>query len=504
MKRSLSRQTVIGWITASALVATLTAWPCELRSEEGPKFDQVVLIEFNGPIYTLSEQYLYRKLDEAQRRGADLVIIEIDSPGGEIEATMRIGQRLRDLPWAETVAFVPREALSGAALFSLGCDEIIIAPSAVFGDAGPIFMGEDFLFKHAPEKIRTDLVARVRELAESQNRPPALAEAMVDMNLIVYRVKNRDTGQVTFMSQEEIDSSDDPEVWEKLKPVFESREEKFLEVTGKRAVELNLADGMAASRDELSERYPSRADRIELQWNNVDWAVLILNHPIVTGLLFVVALIALYIEFASPGIGVGGLAALLCFSLFFWSRFLGGTAEWLEVILFLSGLALIGVEVFVIPGFGVWGVTGIVLLASSLVLASEPFLVPKTQQDLTSLTRTLATVLGSGVVCIIIAAWLTSRMGKIPVLSRFALTPPGSDSSSSVVIEASTAGLEDQLDIEIGQQGVADSPLRPAGKIQIGEHFVDVVSDGTFIEVGETVRVVAVRGNHIVVRRVDT
>jgi membrane-bound serine protease (ClpP class) len=323
------------------------------------------------------------------------------------------------------------------------------------------------------------------------------------MDLVVYRVKSRDTGQTAFMSQDEIDSSNNPEEWEKIKPVFETRETKFLEVTGKRAVELELAEGLASNRDELSERYPSREDWIELQWNNVDWAVLILNHPIVTGLLFVVAMIALYIEFASPGIGVGGLTALLCFSLFFWSRFLGGTAEWLEVILFLSGLALIGVEVFVIPGFGVWGITGLLLLASSLVMASEPFLIPKTEQDLSSLTRTLATVLGSGVICLVLAAWLTSRMGKIPLLNRFALAPPGAD-SRGIDGGPSTDGFDDEVTVQVGQHGTADSPLRPAGKIRVGDQFIDVVSDGTFVEVGETVRVVAVRGNHVVVRRVDS
>lgn len=500
MYRFPSRQTRIGWIVAILLGGTIVSMPNVLRGEEAREFDHVVLIEFRGPIHTLSEQYLYRKLDEAQRREADLIIIEIESPGGEIESTMRIAERLRDLPWARTVAFIPREALSGAALFSLGCDEIIIGPAAVFGDAGPIFMGEDFLFKHAPEKIRTDLVARVRELAESQNRPPALAEAMVDMDLIVYRVKSRETGQTRFMSQDEIDSSDKPDEWEKIKPVFESRESKFLEVSGKRAVELQLANGLASDRDELAQRFPRREDWIELQWNNIDWAVLILNHPIVTALLFVVAMIALYIEFASPGIGVGGLTAVICFSLFFWSRFLGGTAEWLEVILFLSGLALIVVEIFVIPGFGVWGISGLLLLATSLVLASEPFLVPKTQHDLSSLTRTLATVLGSGLVCLVLAAWLTSRIGKIPVLNRLALVPP--DSNSSAPLDLSPSGEDVEGDVvQIGQHGIAESPLRPAGKIQIGDHYVDVVSDGTFIEVGETVRVVAVRGNHVVVRR---
>ena len=210
------------------------------------------------------------------------------------------------------------------------------------------------------------------------------------MDLVVYQVRNRDTGQLTYMSQPEIDASQSPQTWERLQPVLESREKHFLEVTGRRAVELTLAEGLACDRDELRQRYGALAEFHLLPWNRIDTAVLILNHPLVTALLFVVGLIALYIEFAAPGIGLGGLTALLCFTLFFWSRFLGGTAEWLEVMLFVAGVLLLLVEIFLIPGFGLWGATGFVLLITSLVLASEPFLIPQTQREVASLCARLS------------------------------------------------------------------------------------------------------------------
>jgi membrane-bound serine protease (ClpP class) len=465
---------------------------------------RAALIEFQGPIHTLSEQYLYRKLNQAEASNADLVIIEIDSPGGGIEPTLQIAERLRHLNWARTVAFVPREALSGAALFALACDEIILAPDAVFGDAGPIFMGEDFLFRHAPEKIRSDLALRVRDLAQSKGRPPALAEAMVDMDLVVFKVRDRDTGQITFMSDAEIKAEEKPDRWEKLNEVHGTREKHFLEVTGRQAVELNLADGLASDRNALRQRYQQLEEFRVLPWNTVDTAVLVLNHPLVTGLLFVVGLIALYVEFASPGIGLGGLIALVCFAVFFWSRFLGGTAEWLEVILFGAGVILLLVEVFVIPGFGIWGATGFLLLVTSLILASEPFLVPRTQRDLASLLRNVVIVLGSGALFSIIAMWLTSSIGKIPVLNRLALQPPTPEEllATSSTTSGSDSMLANDSLLKVGDTGVACSPLRPAGKVRFGQDYVDVVSDGTFINPGEQVRVVQVRGNRIVVRRV--
>ena len=140
-----------------------------------------------------------------------------------------------------------------------------LAASAHLGDAGPIFQGEDALFRHAPEKIRSELALRVRDLAEATGRPAALAEAMVDMDLVVYRVRNKADGQETFMSDHDIAASDDPEQWEKLQPVHESREKHFLTVNGERAVELELAEAVANSRDELKQRYALGEDLLVLE-----------------------------------------------------------------------------------------------------------------------------------------------------------------------------------------------------------------------------------------------
>ena len=316
---------------------------CCHAAEAPPKCSQGVLIRFEGVITTMLEQYLYRKLDMAEKRNADLVILEIDSPGGELEASLNIAERLRTLDWAHTVAYVPREAISGAAIVALGCDEIVMGPDARMGDAGPIFLDEDFLFQHAPEKIRSDLALQVRDLAEAHGRPPALAEAMVNMDLIVYRVENTQTGEITFMSDKEIESAGDPDQWKKIQPVFESREEHFLEVNGHRAVELGLAEANASSRRRPRRSIrPGRATCCVLEPTGVDTAVTILNWPLVTGLLFVVGLVASLIEFSAPGIGFGGLTAVLCFAIFFWSRFLGGTAGWLEVVLFVVAIVVSG------------------------------------------------------------------------------------------------------------------------------------------------------------------
>ncbi|NIP85863.1 MAG: peptidase, partial [Planctomycetales bacterium] len=394
------RRCWLGIVTALALSGPLQTTADE-PPPDPPRYRQAAVIKFSGPVSSFSEHYFYRKLAQAQAAGADLVIVEIDSPGGALEASLNLARRLRDTRWARTVAYIPREALSGAAIMALGCDEIVMAPHAVLGDAGPIFLDEGFMFQHAPEKIRSDLARKVRDLAEAKGRPPALAEAMVDDQLIVYRVQDKQTGQIAFLSDAELASAADPDRWEKQQPVLESRQKKFLEVNGRRAVELQLAQGQAASLEELRQLVDFAGDPLVFTWSGLDTTVLILNHGLVTALLIVVGLVALFVELSSPGIGVGGLLAGLCFALFFWSRFLGGTAEWLEFLLFAAGVIFLLVELFVLPGFGIAGVAGVLLLISSLVLATQSFFVPRNAEQFQALVNSLLLVFGSGIVAIV-------------------------------------------------------------------------------------------------------
>ncbi|MEM8677933.1 MAG: NfeD family protein [Planctomycetota bacterium] len=483
------------WVVALLSGLSLcTAVPAEEPAQR--KFRLAALIEFTGDINPLREAYFNRKLDKAMQDDVDLVIVEIDSPGGYVDSSLRLAETLANLQ-VHTVAYVPRQALSGAAIMSLGCDEIVMGPTARIGDAGPIFLGEDALFRHAPEKIRSDLVRQVRDLAERSGRPPALAEAMVDMDLVVYRVQNTETGETDFMSDPELESLEDPNLWEKGRPIQESREGLFLEVNGRTAVDLKLANGLADSREQLRKRYGLGEDDVivmETDW--VDGLVMILNMPIVTGLLFVVGLIALYIEFSAPGIGLGGLIAGLCFSLFFWSRFLGGTSDWLEVILFLAGLVFLIVEIYVIPGFGVAGFTGMLMLVASVVMASQDFVIPHSGLEMRSLTTNIIVTGVSAIVFLIAAVSLTKHLGMIPLLSQLTLAQvePMAKEVSEEAPRLNGVG--------IGDVGHADSALRPAGRVMFDHRPVDVVTDGSFVEAGRQVRVIEISGNRIVVREI--
>ena len=499
-------------ILRTVMVACCLAFVAQSKvlAEDAPSeksYQHGVLIRFEGPITPLLEQFVFRKLDLAKKRNVDLVIIEIDSPGGFIDSSFNVATRLRDLDWADTVAFVPREAISGAAIVALGCDEIIMAPNALIGDAGAIFQGEDALFRYAPEKIRSDLARRIRDLATAKGRPPGLAEAMVDMDLVVYHVKNKETGEMALMTDPEIDSSDQPADWIEKQPIIESREAHFLELNGKRAVELGLADGIASSREELANQLHVRGRILVLEPTAVDTAVTILNVPLVTGLLLVIAVVALLIEASAPGIGLGGLTSGLCFAIFFWSRFLGGTADWLEVILFAAGLVFLAIELFVIPGFGVSGVSGLLLMLTSVLMASQHFIVPSTGRELETTVSSLTVIVGSGIgICVAVMA-ISYFRGSIPFLSWMTLQPPESKTQSVAnsdgKVKPLTAAVSQQFPVQVGDWGVAESPLRPAGRVKFEDDYVDVVSDGAFVNVGCQVRVIKISGNRVQVRALE-
>ncbi len=141
-------------LSSVAIGALLLAAPNSF-AKEPVKYHHGVIIRFQGEIGPRLQRYLYRQLDAAKQQGADLVVLEIDSPGGRLKESLEIAERLQNLDWAHTVAYIPHRAISGAAIVSLGCDEILMAPQAVIGDAGAIFMDEHSLLPFRPPEDRS-------------------------------------------------------------------------------------------------------------------------------------------------------------------------------------------------------------------------------------------------------------------------------------------------------------------------------------------------------------
>ncbi len=486
--------------TASAAVIKC---PDETQRPVRPQtFRNPGLIEFKGEINTALKRYFDNRFERARRDGVDLLIIEIDSPGGLKFESLEMADKLAKCDWAYTVALIPREAQSGGALVALGCDEIMIAPDAKLGNIGEIgFDPEVMAFRLIRPKIESTLSHDVRQLAKAKGRPEELVEAFVDKDILIYIQTHRD-GTIEFR-QSRVDSPDKPDAPWELIP--EARAERFLILSGIRARELTLAQHLTADRDELAKELGVEKKSFRTyQYSSNDSIVHLLNHPLITGLMIAIGLIALYVELTTPGLGAGGLIAGLCMLLFFWSRYLGGTAGWLEVILFTAGLIFLLMEIFVIPGFGIAGFTGILLLFASVILAGQHFTIPSTTEEWNQSINSILVLLGSVACFLVVVMFISRHFGSLPLFNRLVLEPPP-------LTTEPTAGKDSQgkplptshPHISVGDWGKAESLLRPAGRARFAGRSFDVISDGQFIEPGSQVKVIRISGNIITVTSVE-
>ncbi len=463
---------------------------------------RAVIIELHEDINPLSGALLRRKFEEAVDSDVDVIILDIHSPGGYTSVTFEMMDMILDAKDVETVAYIEKDAFSGAALISLACDKIIMFPGARMGDAGEIVMGEDGAFRYTEAKSRSAVAQKARDTAEATGRPVVLAEKMSDKDMVVFEATHKEDGRVRYISEKEWKTLKDVDQLERGKPVSEAGKEMFFTVNGRRAVELGMATQTIENREELADALGVQTPIPVKKRTWVDTLVLILNSGFVTFLLLVVGMIALVIELGAPGMGVGGLLSILCFGLFFWSRFLGGTAGWLEVMLFVIGLAFIAAEIFVIPGFGVAGVSGLVLTLGSLVMASRRVLIPATGEDMASLGMDAFTVLGAFMGFLVALIFLANYIGQIPGLSRLTLKPQVAMSGAAAVDTDSEEMLPGWQRVETGDIGETLSALRPSGKMQFGDHIVDVVTEGDFVDPGVSVKVIGKQGSRVVVRPV--
>ncbi len=470
----------------------------------GPTFQRPVVIALHGTIDHQLNRYFQDRLQRAQKLNSDLLIIEIESPGGLKTVSLELAEQLRDIKWAKTVAYIPRRALSGGALIALGCDEIILGADAIYGDIGEIYADPElFAFRFVPAKIQSVLVRQARDLAVAKQRSPEIAEAMIDKDVMVYSQKG-DEGRLIFQTVR-VDVEDKPQPpWQLIE---ESGPERFLTINGARAVEIGFAQRLANNQTELLTGLGIQNSAVQrLEYNTTDWLVDVLNHPLITVILVVVGLLALYLEFSAPGIGIGSGIAGVSALLFFWSRFLGGTADWLEVVLFLAGLAFLLLELFVIPGWGVSGLLGLIMLCASLVMAGQDFVVPQSAYQWNQMITSLLVVLTSAMLFVLGAIIITKKIGRIPVFNQLVLVPPGSG-----IETASASGDKPNKPlppahpwVSVGDWGRTDSPLRPAGRVSFSGRSIDVISNGDFIERGTNVKVISIQGSTIVVSTVES
>ncbi|MFP3936705.1 MAG: NfeD family protein [Phycisphaerae bacterium] len=491
------------------------------RGRELPELPEEVTKAFVIPlreqINAKTSASMRRKFIQCRARGAELVIIDMDTPGGAVDATLEITKLIKnELRDIRVVTFVRTEAISGGAFVAMACDEIIMTPLSKMGDAAPVSM-RGKLEGVTREKIESYLRTEIEESAKLNGYPPAPAQAMVSAHLEVWLIRNKDTGELRYVFRNDwrgrVDApggattapTDADADWELAKVAV--REGELLAVTTSEAEEFGLVSHVVDATSEepyadILEHYNVITPPTVLADTWSERFVGFLLSPPVMGFLFFAALLCAYVEINTPGFGVAGGTALALFALLFGAPYLAGLANWWEIALVVVGIILIALEVFVIPGFGVAGVLGGLMLLAGLMgilVPNPPDRLPIPQTDLGWETFSdSAFALGVGFVGALVGAgFLSKYIPKVPVARKLILTEPAAATGEHLHEESPYKRVRP------GAVGSVEAMCRPVGRARFGDELLDVVTEGETIEPGATVRVLYRRGNRLVVGRAE-
>ena len=440
---------------------------------------QAAAVSLAGPVTGPTVARVQNRLDDALETGANFLCLEIDSPGGAPEQSLVLARWLADRNPGQvrTVAYVPRQARGDAALIALACDELVMHKEAVLGGEGAAAIGE---------RQAEAIAVAWREIAKTKERESAsLPLALVLPEFVVERMTQRTTGEVAYFSAEEFQRRDDRGDWRQDMTLPSGP----LAVDGVEAEEYGLAELPVESFSAMLGRYGIGEEIAVIEPSWADRLLDALASPGLAWLLLLIGGAGLYIELQTPGLGLGGFIAMVAFLVYFWSQYLHGTSGWLEVMLFLAGLVCLAAEIFVVPGMGVLGLGGGLLVIASLVLASQSFVLPGNAYQVRQVQWSLFGILGAGVGVGVFASLVRRWLPSTPVLRRVLLVPP----------EAAAAPSDELLEPLIGLAGVTTTRLAPAGQAELVGELRDVWSEGMLIEPGTPVRVTAVRAGRVLV-----
>jgi membrane-bound serine protease (ClpP class) len=463
-----------------------------------------------GAVVHLTRTVTRTKLDSLERRikrgigrGGNVIILYLDCEGGETADVASVAERLMQLKDDSgardvlTIAYVPPGRSLGAATFlALGCSQIIMGKGSALGDFEYLKGTEE------AASARSMLVA----LAKKRGLPAALFEATLQPDLGVTRVHDRE-GRFWLLTAAELAQEKKQAQGQGPEPEWQADEPlpipkgQLLKIDAKLAREWGVArDAEANNLDELYRQ--AGVDPRGVWVSQDDWlddVAEFFRQDLVQFFLIAFGIAGLILELKMPGAGLPGIIAAVCFVLFFWAHSFHSHFTTPAIFLFVLGLVLIGLEIFVVPGFGVTGISGIALVVVSLVLVTLEKM-PSTSAEWVGVGATV-TRLGLGLIAAIVGACVLAwYLPHIPYASRLVLTPPNEGENGAD--RDAFGGRHEEAAALLGAIGVAATTLRPAGKARFGEDYLDVIAEGDYVNPGSRVQVVEIEGNRIVVKEV--
>ncbi len=407
---------------------------------------KVMVMDVKNEIDPRMTRYVELALEHAEETKADIVIIEMDTYGGVLTDAKDIVDKLMAFKKPLWV-FINSDAASAGALISIACDSIYMSPAASIGAATVV----DGSGGKAPDKYQSYMRSIMRATAEENKRNPKIAEGMVDENVTLDSLK--EIGQVITFSTSE-------------------------------AIANGYCEGKVSSIEEILKKNKVASyemDHFEL--SSTDTIVAFFLNPFISGILILVIIGGIYFEMQAPGVGFPGLAALVAIVLYLVPYYLNGLAANWEIIAFFIGILLIALEIFVIPGFGIAGVSGIAITVMALVLIminndAFDFEFVRMNDILISLAAAMGGLLG-GMILLFAGS---AKLADTKYYKHIALT------TTQESIEGYNANFVRES--MKGKRGVAHTVLRPSGKVMIDENLYDAFTLGDYVEKGAIIEVV--------------
>jgi membrane-bound serine protease (ClpP class) len=397
--------------------------------------------------------YIKRVISEAEKNNASAVVFKVNTFGGRVDAATEIKDAILNSK-VLTIAYVDKRAISAGSLITLSCKKIAMAPGSSIGATTVV----DAQGQKQSEKAQSYMSSEMRATAEKNGRRTDIAEGMVDERVVVQGL---------------VDSL------------------HLITLTAKEAIHYGMADTISNDLDEALAAFNLKdAEIIDLNVSWLESVVRFLNNPIISSLLIMIGLVGIFTEIKTPGWGLPGTAAIIALALFFGSGFLLDLASIFEILIFVVGVILLALEIFVIPGFGITGISGILLILTGIFL---------------SLVSDFPIIDGEMIMLAIIQLALTLlvSMGLIFLLWR--ILPNTRALNTLVLSDAETHDLgfisNPGYTSLLNMEGKALTDLRPSGTAIINDARVDVVTFGNYIEKGSDIVVKQVEGMRVVVEK---
>lgn len=432
---------------------------------------------------------LIRSIGERKEKAhINLLILQVNDVEAEFQEALRLSLFITqlDADGIHTAAIIEQTCASPALLPAFACDQVFVLQSAALGSAARK--------PGAVRRLSAGSQDSLLELEKQTGRPAGLMTATFDPECTVKLFVNQDTGKQLPLADWQVDLLDDKAKWVPREALTSGAEIEKGVALRYGLIDAEVQDHAAALHELGLAEDPST---VEGPWLET-MIQRILAREWLPRLLVVLGFMALMIEMGSPGLGVGGFVAALCFLAFFWIEGLNGNVAWLELILFVAGMVSLAIEFFVVPGFGLFGIGGLLMVLGSIVLASQTFVFPSNSEQLTIIANNLFWVAICALIVMIGAVSMGKRLENTPVLRWVTIEPAGTDDVADLEEREAIVHWEHLL----GQDGMTTTRLNPSGKAQFGRMIINVLGTNLISE-GVRVRVVEVRGNSVFVEPLE-